>query len=218
MRCDCYIKLWFLVVSFVVGCHLCVCAEGGDERKKHEFGITPFRIEANWATHNAPFVPKGIFGAYYQRDLGSSNFSWYSALEYGLNRVSDHCKSCVDHTSGTGFLTELNLLSGVRFFPFKKKISRVRPFIQSNVHAALIRYEGTFQEAGRIDQSGLRDVYGLSAGLGVVIRMYSTFDLCLSTSARYSVGTFRGRYLASPSIVVSDEALAPLQIGIGYRF
>src|SRR5690606_10244169 len=109
-------------VLFLVFGSFSIYAQENDERKKREFGITPFRIEANWATHNAPFVPKGIFGVYYQRDLGSSNFSWYSAIDYGLNRVNDQCNNCVDHTYGTGFLTELNLLSGVRFFPFTKKI------------------------------------------------------------------------------------------------
>lgn len=194
---------------------------------KHEVGFTPFRIEANSATHNTPFVPKGIFGAYYQRDMGGSNFSWYSAVDYGLNRIDDHefnCKGCYGYAEGIGYLTELNVLSGAKFYPFKRKLNRLRPFLQANAHFAFLRYEGRSDYGFYLtSQLGNRSVFGLSFFAGVNYQLSSKMQVSLFSGYRGGSGPFVSDVKESLSkegftYHSIDYSFAPVQLSLGYRF
>lgn len=210
--------LQIILVSLLLG--LLATSMQAQEKKstKHELGVTPFRIEANSATHNAPFVPKGIFGAYYQRDLGNSNFSWYSAIDYGLNRVNDDTRKHPIRTHGIGFLTELHALSGFRFFPFKGKLQRVRPFLHANLQFSGLRYEGSFDVNFMTNQSGSRLVFGPSTGIGISMPLLKVLQFTACTSIRYGIGKFEGQYYFHPEVWVEDAAFIPIQLNLGYRF
>lgn len=120
---------------------------------KYEIGFTPMRIEQNSENINGFPEFKTLHGMYFIRNLKKGNAVEFKA-EYGENAIIDDCKSCRDHYSGEGFMTEYNFSIGLRKTFFEEKQFWIRPYTQLSFNYSRIRYRGHFQ--GGIEGAGIR--------------------------------------------------------------